>query len=40
MLRNLLHDCESRGNFERSAALAIWYGNLGECVAALEVRFC
>ncbi|KAL7519277.1 hypothetical protein ACHAWX_004064 [Stephanocyclus meneghinianus] len=35
-LRNLLDDCESRGEFERSAALAIWHGNLGECVAALQ----
>ena len=35
-LRNLLDDCESRGEFERSAALAVWHGNLGECVAALQ----
>ena len=32
-LRNLLDGCESRGEFERSAALAIWHGNLEECVA-------
>ena len=35
-MRNLLDGCESRGEFERSAALAIWHGNLEECVASLQ----
>lgn len=35
-LRNLLDECESRGEYERSAALAVWHGNLGECVSALQ----
>lgn len=35
-LRNLLDECENRGEFERAAALAIWHGNLGECVASLQ----
>lgn len=36
VLRNLLDKCESSGAFERSAALAVWHGDLGECVAALQ----
>lgn len=36
VLRNLLDQCESCGAFERSAALAVWHGDLGECVAALQ----
>ncbi len=36
VLRDLLEECESRGAFERSAALAIWHGDIGECVAALQ----
>ena len=36
VLRNLLDQCESSGEFERSAALAVWHGDLGECVAALQ----
>jgi len=36
VLRNLLDQCESSGAFERSAALAVWHGDLGECVAALQ----
>ncbi|EED88181.1 hypothetical protein THAPSDRAFT_269896 [Thalassiosira pseudonana CCMP1335] len=36
VLRDLLDECEARGEFERSAALAIWHGNIGECVAALQ----
>jgi WD40 repeat protein len=35
-LRDLLDQCESSGEFERSAALAVWHGDLGECVAALQ----
>jgi hypothetical protein len=35
-LRNLLDECENRGEFERSAALAVWHGNLAECVAQLQ----
>jgi hypothetical protein len=35
-LRNLLDECENRGEHERAAALAIWHGNLGECVASLQ----
>ena len=36
VLRDLLDECETRGEFERSAALAAWHGDLGECVAALR----
>jgi len=36
VLRDLLEECESHGAFERSAALAIWHGDIGECVAALQ----
>lgn len=36
VLRHLLDDCESRGEFERSAAIALWHGNIGECVAVLQ----
>jgi len=35
-VRDLLDQCESIGEFERSAALAVWHGDLGECVAALQ----
>ena len=36
VLRDLLDQCESSGEFERSAALAVWHGDVGECVAALQ----
>ena len=35
-LRDCLSDCESKGNFERSAALAVWHGDLGAAVSALQ----
>eukprot|EP00551_Chaetoceros_affinis_P013408 CAMPEP_0203686416 /NCGR_PEP_ID=MMETSP0090-20130426/49049_1 /ASSEMBLY_ACC=CAM_ASM_001088 /TAXON_ID=426623 /ORGANISM="Chaetoceros affinis, Strain CCMP159" /LENGTH=839 /DNA_ID=CAMNT_0050555639 /DNA_START=488 /DNA_END=3004 /DNA_ORIENTATION=- len=35
-LKDVLFDTESSGNFERSAALACWHGELGEAVAALQ----
>jgi len=35
-LQSLLDECESRGEFERSAALAIWHGDLNSCVMALQ----
>ena len=35
-LRDILAESESRGNFERSAALAVWHGDLGAAVAALQ----
>ena len=35
-LKNLLDQCQSSGEFERSAALALWHGDLGESVAALQ----
>jgi len=35
-LKDVLQDTESHGNFERSAALACWHGDLGAAVAALQ----
>jgi len=35
VLQDLLDECEGRGEFERSAALAVWHGDLNSCVAAL-----
>ncbi|KAL3809188.1 hypothetical protein ACHAXA_000707, partial [Cyclostephanos tholiformis] len=35
-LQNLLDECEGRGDFERSAALAVWHGDLNSCVLALQ----
>ena len=35
-LKDVLLHTESFGHFERSAALACWYGDLGETVAALQ----
>lgn len=36
ILQDLLDDCENRGEFERSAALAVWHGDLNACVSALQ----
>ena len=36
VLRDLMDECEAHGEFERSAALAVFHGNIGECVAALQ----
>jgi hypothetical protein len=35
-LQTLLDECEGRGEFERSAALAVWHGDLNSCVLALQ----
>ena len=35
-IQDLLDECENRGEFERSAALAIWHGDLNSCVSALQ----
>ncbi|KAL7554763.1 hypothetical protein ACHAWF_018300, partial [Thalassiosira exigua] len=35
-VQSLLDECTSRGEFERSAALAVWHGDLNSCVAALQ----
>mmetsp|Transcript_34759 Transcript_34759/g.63932 ORF Transcript_34759/g.63932 Transcript_34759/m.63932 type:complete len:654 (+) Transcript_34759:231-2192(+) len=35
-LQDLLDECEGRGEFERSAALAVWHGDLESCVSALQ----
>ena len=35
-LQDLLDECEGRGEFERSAALAVWHGDLNSCVLALQ----
>ena len=35
-LQSLLDECESRDEYERSAALAIWHGDLNSCVMALH----
>jgi len=35
-IQDLLDECESRGEFERSAALAVWHGDLNSCVTALQ----
>ena len=35
-LENVLGECEDLGEYERSAALAIWHGNIGAAVEALE----
>lgn len=35
-LRNLLDEFESRGEYERSAAVAVWHGSLADCVSALQ----
>ena len=35
-LQNQLDECEGRGNFERSAAMAVWHGDLNSCVLALQ----
>jgi WD repeat-containing protein mio len=34
-LSSVMADCESQGEFERSAALAVWHGNIGAAVDAL-----
>lgn len=36
ILQDLLDECEGRGEFERSAALAVWHGDLTSCVSALQ----
>jgi WD repeat-containing protein mio len=35
-LGSVMMDCESGGEYERSAALAVWHGNIGSAVFALE----
>jgi WD repeat-containing protein mio len=35
-LGSVMTDCESGGEYERSAALAVWHGNIGAAVDALE----
>ena len=35
-LPELLDECESRGECERSAALAVWHGDLNSCISALQ----
>ncbi len=35
-LKDILIECENMGQFERSAALAVWDGDLSEAVAALQ----
>jgi hypothetical protein len=35
-LANVLAECEALGEFERSAALGVWHGNLGAAVQALQ----
>jgi WD repeat-containing protein mio len=35
-LGSVMTDCESGGEYERSAALAVWHGNIGLAVDALE----
>jgi WD repeat-containing protein mio len=35
-LASVMADCESGGEFERSAALAVWHGDIGAAVDALE----
>jgi WD repeat-containing protein mio len=35
-LGSVMADCESQGEFERSAALAVWHGDIGAAVDALE----
>jgi len=35
-LRDVSANCEAQGHFERSAALAVWHGDLGAGVAALQ----
>lgn len=35
-LENIQADCEASGEFERSAALAVWHGDLGAAVEALQ----
>lgn len=35
-LLDVLEDCESIGEFERSAALAVWHGDIGAAVQALQ----
>ena len=32
----MLEECESRDEFERSAALAVWHGDLNSCILALQ----
>ena len=35
-LRDVLAEAEAHGNYERSAALAVFHGDLGAAVAALQ----
>lgn len=35
-LKDILNSLESRGKYERSAALAVWNSDLGQAVAALQ----
>lgn len=35
-LSELLDECQSRGEYERSAALAAWHGDLNSCIEALQ----
>lgn len=35
-LVNVLGECEALGEYERSAALAVWHGNIGAAVKALQ----
>lgn len=35
-LLNVLAECESLGEYERSAALAVWHGDIGSAVQALQ----
>ena len=35
-LKDVLDSIESQGDFERSAALAVWNSDLGEAVSALQ----
>ena len=36
-LRDILSEYEAHGHFERSAALAVWHGDLGSAVSALQM---
>jgi len=35
-LRDVLDECEANGHFERSAALAVFHGDIGDAVSALQ----
>lgn len=35
-MEEVLSNIESQGNFERSAALAVWHSNIREAVSALQ----